>query len=204
MAVGTYALTSLTNLKSYLNLSVSTHDTLLENLIDRATEMIEDYTNRKLKARDYSYDSGSGDYDADNAVLDGNDRDRMVMPQRPINSVTTLRINTTAIDARSTVFDSGYVIDAKNGIIVLLGYVFTAGAKNIELAYNAGHSTIPEDLEQACIEQAAWMFKQSSAGSSLLGVSAKTLADGSVSYASGALLPQVKRVLEKHRNRFAL
>ena len=204
MAVGTYALTSLANLKSYLNLSITTHDTMLEDLVDRATELAENITNRKLKARDYHYDSDESAYDADNAALDGNDRDRIILPQYPINSVTTLRINTMAIDARGTVFDSGYVIDKKNGIIILAGYIFTGGIKNIELAYNAGYSTVPEDLAQACIEQAAWMFKQSSAGSSLLGVNNKNLPDGSVSYTADDLLPQVRMVLERYKRRIAI
>ena len=204
MAVGTYALTTLAKLKAYLNLTIVTHDTLLEDFVDRVTALIEDYTNRNLKARDYSYVSTSGDYDADNAILDGNNRDSMVMPQYPVNTLTTLRINTMAIDARPDVFATGYVIEKELGIIRLAGYLYTRGLRNIECVYNAGYSTIPEDLEQACIEQAAWMFKQSPVGSSLLGVASKTLPDGSISYTSGELLAQVKRVLEKHRKRIAL
>lgn len=204
MAVGTYALTSLANLKSYLNLSVTTHDTLLEKLVDRATSLAEDYTNRKLKARDYSYDSDADAYDADNAVLDGNDRDHMIMPQYPVNSVTTVRINTLSIDERDTVFDTGWVLDKKNGIIRLAGYVFTGGLKNIEFAYNAGYATVPDDLEQAVIEQAAWMFKQSTAGSALLGITAKTLPDGSISFSSGDILSQVKLVFNRYKKRIAL
>ena len=204
MGVGTYALTSLANVKQYLNLSVATHDVLLENCVDRATEMFENFTNRKLKSRDYHYDSDENAYDADNAVMDGNGRDRMALPQIPINSVTTVRINTLSIDARSTVFDTGYVIDKQNGIILLAGYVFTKGIKNIEFAYNAGYSSVPDDLEQAAIEQTAWIFKQSSAGSALLGVSNKTLPDGSVNWVTTDLLPQVRRVLNKYRKRFAM
>lgn len=204
MAVGTYALTSLANLKEYLNITGDGNDTLLENLVDRATELIENFTNRKLKARDYHYDSDESAYDSDNAVMDGNDRDRMIMPQHPVNTVTTVRINTLSISVRSTVFDTGYVLDKKNGIIFLAGYIYTLGIKNIEFVYNAGYSTIPEDLEQACIEQAAWMWRQSTPGGAMLGVSAKTLADGSVSYATKDLLPQVRRVLERYKKRIAL
>lgn len=203
MAVGTYALTTLAHLKSYLNLSVSTHDTLLEDFVDRATDLFENFTNRKLKARDYHYDSGDGDYDSDNGIMDGNDRDMISLPQYPVNSITTLRINTTSIDERTSIYACGWVIqDKAAGIVALSCYLFTKGLKNIDFAYNAGYSTVPEDLEQACIELAAWMFKQSTPGSALLGESSKSFPDGSISFIVKELLPQVKMVLEKYKKRF--
>ena len=51
MAVGSFALTSLANLKSWLGISASTYDTVLEASIDRATSMIETYCDRRLKSR---------------------------------------------------------------------------------------------------------------------------------------------------------
>lgn len=54
MAVGTYALTSLANLKSWLGITASTDDTVLERAIDRATSRIESYLERNIKSRSYS------------------------------------------------------------------------------------------------------------------------------------------------------
>jgi hypothetical protein len=51
MAVGTYALTSLANLKAWIGVTVSTYDAVLESAIDRATAMVESYCDRQLKAR---------------------------------------------------------------------------------------------------------------------------------------------------------
>jgi len=204
MAVGTYALTTLANLKAFLGISVSTNDTLLENCIDRTTKLFEQETRRKLKAREYTYDSDSGDYDSDNAVLNGNSRDRIALPQYPVNSITTLRINETAIDERSSIYGCGWVLEDKAaGILTLVCYVFTGGLKNIELAFNAGFSVVPEDLENACIEQAAWAFRQSSPGGNLLGIANKALADGSISYMTKDLLPGVRKTLEWYKKRFA-
>lgn len=204
MAVGEFALISLEELKAYLNLTVSTSDTLLEGLIDRTTSLFEDFTNRYLKARDYSYDSESDDYDPDNSILDGNDRDQIILPQYPINSVTTLRINEVAIEARDSLYSFGYIIGKKTGILRLSGYVFSPGMANIELEYNAGFDSMPDALKQACIEQAAWKYKQSAPGGALLGVNSKNLADGSISYTAKDLLPEVKMVLEKYKKRIAL
>lgn len=61
MAVGTYALTSLSNLKSWLGITVSTDDAVLERAIDRATSRIESYLERNIKERSYAeWRSGAG------------------------------------------------------------------------------------------------------------------------------------------------
>jgi len=51
MAVGTYALTTLATLKSWLSITDSASDALLESAIDRATALIEAVCDRELKAR---------------------------------------------------------------------------------------------------------------------------------------------------------
>ncbi len=53
MAVDTYALITLAQLKTELSITVSTYDTLLEDSIDRATGVIESYTRRLLKTRHF-------------------------------------------------------------------------------------------------------------------------------------------------------
>jgi len=202
MSLGTYALITLADLEEYANITITDHEQLLERLIDAATSLFETYTRRKLKARAYSYDSDSGDYDPDNAVFDGNGTDKMILPQYPVNSVATLRINETEIDARASIYNLGYLIEKQNGIITLSGYLYTRGLANIEFAYNAGLSAIPDDLQQACIEQVVWMYKQSAVGGNLLGVSSKSLADGSISYSNKDLLPSVRMVLASYKSHY--
>lgn len=206
MAVGTHALTTLADVKAYLGLSDSftDHDALLEGLIDAITATIERFCKRKLKARDYSYDEDSDDYDSDNAVLDGNGRDRLLLPQYPGNSVTTVRINELAIDQSTGVYVTGWVLDRASGVLYLRGYRFTRGLQNVELAYNAGYASVPDDLAQAAIAQTAWVYKEAPKAGNLLGVQSKTMPDGSVSYSSRALLPAVKAALAGYTRREAL
>lgn len=54
MAVDDYALTSLTNLKTALGVSGSTDDTLLEQCINRASDLIEGWLGYRVRARDYT------------------------------------------------------------------------------------------------------------------------------------------------------
>lgn len=206
MSLGTYALITLADLEEYANITITDHEPLLERLIDAATGLFETYTRRKLKARGFSYDSDSDDYDPDNAILDGTGTDELALPQYPINSVATLRINETAIDARASLYNYGYVIDKAGGILRLTGYLFSKGMANIELAYNAGLSAIPDDLQQACIEQVVWMYKQSAVGGNLLGMAEKNLPDGTTSYAirgleytGSGLLPEVKAKIDQYK-----
>ena len=61
MAVGTYALTSLTNLKNWIGVTGSADDTILEQAIDRATSRIESYLERNIRQRSYTeWRSGAG------------------------------------------------------------------------------------------------------------------------------------------------
>ena len=53
MPVGTYALTSLANLKESMGITATTDDTLLEKCIDRATAKVESYIGRQILERDY-------------------------------------------------------------------------------------------------------------------------------------------------------
>lgn len=62
MAVDQYALTTLAALKSYLGITVATDDSVLESAIDRATYLIEAYTDRKLaQRRVYEWTTAHGD-----------------------------------------------------------------------------------------------------------------------------------------------
>lgn len=64
MAVSTYALTSLANLKTSLGLSAleTDKDAILEDSIDRATSIIESFVDRKLKSRThYEWVQPAGD-----------------------------------------------------------------------------------------------------------------------------------------------
>lgn len=149
MALDTHALCSLAELKSYMGISADTWDDQLEELINAATAQAESHTGRELAARDQEW------------ALDGNNETDLVVPQWPLNSISSLEINGVEISARESWQGYGYVIDSEAGMIQLQGYVFTGGLANIEISANAGYATVPADLEQAVVELAAWKAKQS-------------------------------------------
>ena len=75
MAVGTYALSTLAQLKSHLGITASTDNTILEGYIDHATAKIERWIGRQILVRNYSEWYG------------GNDVRSVRVKQYPINNV---------------------------------------------------------------------------------------------------------------------
>jgi hypothetical protein len=121
-----------------------------------------------------------------------------------VQSLTALSLNGVALSPAQAPGQFGWVLDRNAGVVSLVSGVFSRGHQNLAVAYRAGFDSIPADLAQACLEQTAMRFQESGAGQGRLGVSARTLADGSVSYQGQALLPQVTAVLDRYRNRSLL
>lgn len=203
MALTENALTSLEAVKAYLSLESTSSDALIEGLIEAVSAHFNLYTGRNLTARDYSYDPEDPAYDPDNAVINGSGHRDLLLPQYPVISLSALYIDGVEL-AQAVGVGPGWRLDRAAGLVSNLGGVFPGGQGNISLSYRAGFDPAPPDLAQAALEQTAIRFQESSAGHGRLGVSARTLADGSVSYAAKALLPQVSQVLDRYRSRSLL
>lgn len=137
MALISEALTTLENVKAYLDEDTTAHDTELTRLINVATYVIEGYCNRKLAARDYTDEE-----------YDGNGLAEFQLPHYPVNSITSITLDDTALTEGT---DQDYVLYSDEGILYKVDGVWTKGHKNIVVTYNAGYDSVPYDLEQACI-----------------------------------------------------
>ncbi len=78
MAVGTYALTSLDNLKAWIGVSVATYDAVLEQSIDRSTSIVESYCDRRFMSRTFR------------EWVEPKGSDTLTVSHRPIVSVNTV------------------------------------------------------------------------------------------------------------------
>lgn len=199
-------LASLEDLKRYLQINGGEQDGLLLSLLEAVSAQFAAHTGRNLTARDYSPDPASPAYDPDQAVLHGSGHPDLLLPQYPVVSLASLRVDGQALSPvpLGGQAGAGYLLDRAAGVLSLAAGVFPRGRANVLVAYRAGFTAVPPDLAQAAIEQAAARFQESAAGQGRLGVSARTLADGSLSYAAGPLLPQVAAVLERYRSRSLL
>jgi uncharacterized phiE125 gp8 family phage protein len=136
-------LTTVANVKDYLDLAVTTKDALLGRLVSAASAWIKSWTNRDFTSGSYSQ------------VLDGNDAAGIMLDQYPVTAVSSLTIDGVAVPSTS------YTVD---GALLRLtdGTVFRKDVGNVLITYTAGFVTIPADVEQACIELVAWRFTERS------------------------------------------
>lgn len=136
MAVDTtISFITLVEAKAYLGITVATYDDLLESIINGVAAAMETSCKRKLKARDYSYLVGD-----EEAILNGNNLTTLYVPEYPVNSITTFRVDETAYTTTNDDYsDSTGFKWWKNGKL-FFETVFSAYMRNVQLVYNAGYA----------------------------------------------------------------
>lgn len=133
-------LTTLDNVKNYLRIKTENDDELLKRMISSCSKLIESWLNRTITAENY------------NEVFSGNEGVYHFCKNRPIISVGNVFINGHELSPSEFCADEECVYLNNN--------LFPHGIKNILVNYNAGYETVPEDIEQACIEMIAIKYKQ--------------------------------------------
>jgi hypothetical protein len=103
---------------------------------------MEEHTDRKLKARDYTYLT-----DLEDALGDGDGGTQFFTKQYPINSITTLIIGDTTVTESPDWDEAGYVIYGNRGMIYY-ETGFASYRKNVKLVYNAGYEIDSSDYSQ--------------------------------------------------------
>ncbi len=157
-----WAFTDLEDLKSFLSIpsSTSTHDDLLENLINGASGFIESYTNRRLKSTTYDSDTVA---DRKFTWYDGDNTKRLFLREYPITAVSEVTVSGATISAASDTDyygSTGYLIRQDRGELFYDNY-WEVGMQNIRVSYTAGYlSTDREwyELQELCRSFVAWVF----------------------------------------------
>lgn len=161
----TALLSSLEEIRSFLELEDSRDEDLLETFINGASEEIEAKTHRAFVNRTYT-----------DLVISGNGRERIRLPHYPIVSITSLTVGRTGPTSWGSVRDSdSYEWDEtepEEGILYLTdGSVFDRGSRNIKITYSAGYyrlasegtPVIPDDLRNLALALACFLYKKRSA-----------------------------------------
>lgn len=188
MALNANALTTLNMAKTYLKipLAETSQDSLVEFFINASSEMIEQETDRKLKAQSIV------------DTLHGRSSNIVLLSQWPVNSITELRIDNSSdfVDSQTLVDADEYRIGDDKNSLVLLERVFPKGYNNIRVTFNAGYSTVPSDLEHACLWMVFYYHKMRI--SEDIGRQSKSKGDESVAMAQEA--PQdVKNAINRYK-----
>jgi uncharacterized phiE125 gp8 family phage protein len=144
MTLASNALTTLEAVKAYLKIDASdtTDDTLLEDLINAASNAIENYCKRRFKEQIYTDEE-----------YDGNGIKYLQLKQYPVISVDSVTVDDTVLTTDE------YKVRKSNGTLIRVGSVWPKGDINVLVTYTAGYSQIPYDLELACKHLVMSYFK---------------------------------------------
>lgn len=190
MALAANALTTLTEVKTYLEIDDTSQDSFLERLINSISDFVEEYCNRSFGKSDYTEDyHGDGDK-------------KLFLNQYPVNSVTKVTLNNDEVTDYKIIGERTLHRD-KTWISKRDEYY------NIQVEYNAGYvlpkddtteepRTLPYDLEDVVIEMVAmkyWAKLDERKG-------LKDQDQGKVSYSyitDKDLLPEHRTVLQRYK-----
>lgn len=139
-------LTTLDSVKTFLGITGTTDDDLLNSLIGSASEFVKSYTWRDLEATDYTH------------FFDWKAEREFILRQYPVNTLTSFEYNTWTISTpERTEFDVDlYALRPDPGIINYWCYI-PRGFQNIKVIYNAWYVTIPAELELAT-NKMVWLY----------------------------------------------
>lgn len=168
-------LTTLANVKSWLGISTDTDNALLSRLITAASSIMQNYVNRDFVSQSYT------------TICDGIGGNTMVLPNYPITEVQVVKVDGLTIPSTSYIFDWHRLI--------LRGYTFTRDKANVEIHYTAGYTTIPADLEEACIELVGYKYRERNR----IGEASKAMAGETTSYNIRDLPETVRTILNQYK-----
>ena len=175
------------NVKSYLGLTGTTYDDVIDLLIPAASEAIENSCGRRFGQESYT------------EYRDGNGHTRLVLAHRPVSSISGIWDDLNRNFSDDFLVDSDdYVLDSDQGIVLLLSGTFADGVRNVKVTYTAGESSVPTDVAQACIMLvAAWFHRGREAADGLNG---RTVAEVSQRFAQESLPEPVRKMISAYRD----
>jgi hypothetical protein len=186
MAVENDTLCTLDEVKNFIGMTGSRQldDDLIEDLCDRVTVIFERHCGRE-SFKDQSYTE----------FYDGENSEHLFVNNVPIVSVTSIHNDTEWVWGTDTLLDAANyrIVDGK--YIVFKSERIAKSDQSIKISYVAGYESIPKDLKQVAIEEAARRYKHRKD----FDVISKTLSDGTSDYAPPGLLRSTVGVLNFYR-----
>lgn len=185
------SLTTLANVKAFMNISTAEHDVEILRLIPAVEAFIEGYCNRSLESVTIT------EYHSTRAG-----QSSLMTIRYPVASITSMHDDPSRVYGAETLLAaSDYVLTEPHaGIVVLDGVTFNAGFNNVKIVYVAGYATGSKEralLEQAAIEL-VWLARKKG-DQALLGLQSRSIADGRVDTLDLDWPAGVKEILDRFR-----
>jgi len=178
-------LTSVTIVKSWLNITNASEDVLLQEIIDGVVAAFQEELGRAIISA------------AKSETIDGKGTFATPLQHWPVTAVAALTVDGVTVPAAVDSQGSGYMIAQNEQGLDYVGTIrgFSRGQRNIVVAYTGGYTadTMPKQLKSAASKQSVYEYK----GRGWTGEKSKQLGAGQVvSYETAAFLPSVQRVLD--------
>lgn len=178
-------LTTLANVKQWVNVSGTGDDGLLTRLITSVSNFIQTWLNRTMASVAYT------------ETYDGSGGVRQMTVNFPVTAVSSVTVDGSAIPQSTGVTVPGYTFDLY-GLVMRGSYRFARGQQNVVISYTAGYATLPVEIEQAAIELVSLRYAERRRP----GVSSQNIGGETVTYREvgmtdsiSALLIQYKKVV---------
>ncbi len=200
MALLNYALTTVARAKSFLDITTSDEDTLIERLVNSATDFIEKYCGRRFKKTEYS-----------NELYDGSGSTKLLLKQYPVDSASDFvlekRNSIDNNDSWSEIDSEDYFVHWDKGIIENVRDIFYKYPQHYRISYSAGYDynnsdSFLSDVGAADLEYACWKLVSSlydEIGTNG-GIQSESLGDYSVSYMKTTMADEeLKSILDNYK-----
>ncbi|MEP7299158.1 MAG: head-tail connector protein [Burkholderiales bacterium] len=175
------ALTTLENVRAWLNVTSTADDALLTRMIEAASAFIETWLGRKILSANYV------------ETRDGALGTRLITRNYPVTAVASVVSDGITIPLAASVSEHGYVFWPWG--LALRGHGFTRGYGNVVISYTAGYASVPADIEQACCELVGLRYKERDR----IGFVSKTLAGETVTFSTKDMSASIKTTLQGYK-----
>lgn len=158
------AISSLSDIKQYLKIDVAetAQDTFLTDLLNKATNDINTYCRQPFELTDITIIL--------TGILAFYDASKAILPYDVVNSIASLKYRETPLDDYITIASDEYKLIKMGTLNIVYYYNGFTPTYQYEIALNVGYSSIPEEINQVCIEKTAIMFFESKQGGGRLGL----------------------------------
>jgi hypothetical protein len=181
--MATTDLTTVANVQQWLGLNPGTDDQLLARMVTSISSTIQSWLNRKLVSMQFT------------ESRDGHGGAVMYFRDYPVTSVSSVVVDSQVIPAspNGDVTQPGYTFNEIG--LFLHGYRFNRGRGNVALAYTAGYTQIPSDIEQAVIETIAMRYRERDR----IGQASKSIGGETVAFVVRDFPPDVMTLLQNYK-----
>lgn len=168
------AFATVSELADLMRTDIDPEDAQANQSLTLATELIRSYTRQTLT-----------EVVDDEATLEANWRDSLVLPEVPVSDVTEVVV-IDADQTETTVDTADYYLD-NYGILRFVPFSSTAtvwpwpsswwwGRTRVRVTYTHGYATLPEGIRQACLQVAARLYQSATnVGGGVLTATAETI-----------------------------